>query len=190
VVDLETLTVAGPVSAPENPALDLAAVFEAEFDYVWLSLRRLGIPSKDLQDLTHDVFVAVHRHRAEYDPSRPLRPWLFGFAARVAWGHRRRARFRREHLPDRTPDAVDPAPLADAVVEQRRAQDLLQRGIEALDDGRRAVLILHDLDGFAMPVIAATLGLPLNTAYSRLRLAREQLAAAVRRIENEQGGRE
>ena len=51
------------------------ALFDAEFSYVWTSLRRMGVPARDLEDLTHDVLLEVYKRLESYDPSRPLRPW-------------------------------------------------------------------------------------------------------------------
>jgi RNA polymerase sigma-70 factor (ECF subfamily) len=162
-------------------AVDLRALFEAEFSYVFHTLHRLGVRRADLEDLTHEVFVAVHRAQDAYDPKRPIRPWLFGIAFRVASGYRRRARHTREVSDDAMPEPADAAPLADERLASERARRLV---IDALDDvelDRRAVLVLHDIDGQSMPEIAEALAIPLNTAYSRLRLAREQLRAAVKR---------
>src|SRR5438552_2588961 len=83
----------------------LRALFDAHAGYVWSTLRRLGVPSADLEDLTHDVFLQVYRRLDVYDPLRPVRPWLFGFAYRIASQHRRRAHRRHE-----TPGAPEAAP--------------------------------------------------------------------------------
>ena len=62
---------------------DTRRVFETEFAWVWRTLQRFGVRSSDLEDLTHDVFVVFHARRAEYDASRPIRPWLMGIALLV-----------------------------------------------------------------------------------------------------------
>ena len=64
--------------------------------YVAASLGRLGIAAGDRDDLVSEIFVRVHEELATYDADRPIRPWLFAFAARVASEHRRLARHRRE----------------------------------------------------------------------------------------------
>jgi RNA polymerase sigma-70 factor (ECF subfamily) len=159
--------------------VEFGTLYESEFSYIWHALRRLGVPERDREDLCHDVFVILYRAWADYDTARPLRPWLFGIAFRVASDYRRRARHRFE-VPGEC-DSADTAPIADehvAVSEQRR---LIQEALATLDLDRRAVFVMHDLDGHAMPEIAAALAVPLNTCYSRLRLARQQFAAAVRR---------
>lgn len=164
------------------------AVFKAEFGYVWNTLRRLGVRSADLPDVTHDVFVTFHRTLRSYDPARPLRPWLFGIAFRSASDYRRLARHRREEL-DSTPDPPDSAPDAERLTAAREARSLVLRVLDTLDDERRAVFVMHEIDGFGMPEIAAALEIPLNTGYSRLRLARQDFARAVAAIGGgEKGG--
>ena len=91
---------------------------------MWNVLRRLGVHPNDVEDVGHDVFIVVHRHLASYDPSRPLRPWLFGICVRTVADHRRLARHRRE-VPCDGHEAPDEAPLADDVLgEEQFAQSL------------------------------------------------------------------
>lgn len=158
-----------------------SVLFAEQCDYVWNALRRLGVARDDLEDLTHDTFVAVFRQWQGYDPARPLRPWLFGFALRVASDHRRLARHRLE-VPG---DGSEPADLAPGAVElllQREREALAQQALQCIELGRRAVFILHELDGATLPEIAAALDLPLGTAKSRLRLAREDFQSGVKRL--------
>ena len=89
---------AGPAPVPAVP-LDLQTLFKMHAGYVWNSLRRMGVRPADLEDLTHDVFLQVHRHMGQFDPSRAVKPWLFGFAFRVASQYRRRAR-SEEHTSE------------------------------------------------------------------------------------------
>jgi RNA polymerase sigma-70 factor, ECF subfamily len=173
----EPVTVATPLSAAEFPA-----VYAAELGYVWHALRRLGVQDRDLEDLCHDVFVVVFRNLAVYDTRRPIRPWLFGIAFRVASDYRRSARQRRE-IPGTTRELTCPAPPADEVMLRRERQRLVARALDGLELDRRAVFVMHDIDGHVMPDIAAALGIPLNTAYSRLRLARVDFAAAIKRVQ-------
>jgi RNA polymerase sigma-70 factor (ECF subfamily) len=165
---------------PLLPA-DFESIYRAEFPYVFRSLRRLGVRERELEDVAHDVFLAVYRRFDEYDPQRPVRPWLFAFAHRIAADHRRLARHRHES-PDRGEDAPSPGRLPDEHLADERARRALLRALDALDDDRRAVLIMHDLEGHSMPEIAAAFAIPLNTAYSRLRLARRDLNAAVQSV--------
>jgi RNA polymerase sigma-70 factor, ECF subfamily len=175
------------VTAGKAP--DFPTIYASEFAYVWKTLRRLGAPLKDIEDLTHDLFVVVHRRLPAYDPSRPLRPWLCGIAVRVLSDYRRSFRNSRELLDPiaPTPDAIDQAPRQDESLAGSQARTLLMRALDVLDIDRRVVLVMHDLDEVPMPEIASTLDIPLNTAYSRLRLAREDVVAAVRRLRQPEG---
>ena len=171
---------ASATAAAATPAFDFRAVYETQFQYVWHSLRRLGVPDRDIEDLAHDVFVVLYRGRDQVDTARAIKPWLFGICFRVASDYRRRARHRFEVQSDHE-GIADRALPADEQVAERQDKQLILDSLAVLDIDRRAVFVMHDLDGHAMPDIAAALGAPLNTCYSRLRLAREQFTAAVRR---------
>ena len=169
-------------------APDLGAIFDDHFDYVWATLRRLGVRDADREDLVHEVFLKVHARLPDYDATRPMRPWLFGFAYRVAADHFRLARHRVEVFGDPDSSASD-AVTADARVEALEERDLILTALHSLDLDRRAVLVMHDVDEVPVPQIAELLSIPLNTAYSRLRLARELLAREVTRLRIARGAR-
>jgi RNA polymerase sigma-70 factor (ECF subfamily) len=156
-------------------------IFDAHADYVAASLGRLGVRPEDRDDLTSEVFVRVHRSLDAYDRARPLRPWLFAFVARVASEHRRLARHRREVVSD----VLDPPSTAlrpDEALEEGDARRVVHLALEELDMDKRAVFVLHDLDDTPVPEIARALGIAEGTAYSRLRAARQEMTAAVRRL--------
>jgi RNA polymerase sigma-70 factor (ECF subfamily) len=159
---------------------EIDRVYEEEFDRVWNSLRRHGVPSRHLEDAAQEVFMVLHRRWPELDRSRPLGPYLSAISARVASDLRGRASERREALGVEL-ERVDPrqGPEEQALAaEQRR---LVAQGMEALSADQRAVFVMHDLEEHSMPEIALALDIKLNTAYSRLRLAREGFTKAVRR---------
>lgn len=162
--------------------LCLERIYADQFDYVWRTLRRLGVRERDLEDKAHDVFIVVHRKLGDYDPGRPLRPWLFGIAFRVVSDYRRRAGFAREVPVDEHhgPDELAADAFEHVVAAERRA--LVAEALEAIPDDQRAVFAAVEFEGLAVPEIARALSIPDNTCYSRLRLARRRFAAAVRRI--------
>jgi RNA polymerase sigma-70 factor (ECF subfamily) len=158
--------------------VDLSAIFDEHFDYVWNTLSRLGVRTSDLEDLAHEVFFKVHARLDDYDVDRPIRPWLFGFAYRVAADYRRLARHRVEVFGSSV-EPVDPVRPADETVEASEERELVAAALDTVALDRRAVLLLHDAEDVPIPAIARELGIPVNTAYSRLRIARTELAAAV-----------
>lgn len=155
-------------------------VYESQLAYVWNSLRRLGVAPSDLEDVAHEMFVTIFRKLDEYEEDRPLRPWLFAFAHRFAADYRRRAH-RRYELSDDSPSttAIDPS-------TRHEDRDLLVRALAKIDLDRAAVLVMIDVDGFTAVEAAEMMKIPLNTVYSRLRTAREELAHAIAYVE--QGG--
>lgn len=157
------------------------ALFSAELGWMWTTLRRLGVRPADLEDVTHDVFLTVYRKLDVYDPDRPVRPWLFAFAYRAACDYRRLARHREEPTDD-MPEREAVAARGDDILEQKEESALIHAALARIDLDRRAVLVAHEIDGTPMKDVAAALGIPLNTAYSRLRIGREELTAAVKRI--------
>lgn len=179
----------------EHASAEAAALFGELFAvhhaYVHRSVMRLGVPARDAEDVTHDVFVVVHRKLAGFDRARPAKPWLFAIAARVTADFRRLARHRHEWV-DATLEQSRPAPegeRADAQLEARDARAFLIAALQAVAEERRPVLVMVDLDEMSVPEVADALEIPLNTAYSRLRLAREELAAAVHRMRARGGAR-
>jgi RNA polymerase sigma-70 factor (ECF subfamily) len=172
--------------ARPEPKADLRELSDTHAPFVWNTLRRLGVREGDLEDLTHDVFVQVQRHLGEYDATRPARPWLFGFAFRIASQHRRRAHHRRE--VQREAEAADPAARPDEQLAAEQDRRLVLDALEGIHADRRPVFVLYEIDGMPMDEIARVLGIPVNTAYSRLRVARAEFAAAVRRLRPKRRG--
>jgi RNA polymerase sigma-70 factor (ECF subfamily) len=150
------------------------AIYESEFDYVWRTLGRLGVPQGEIPDAVHEVFVVLCRRWEEIDRERPMRPWLFGVARRVAADLRAKRREQRDVLEEPA------SPEANPLVAQR---NLVWNALATLDEDKRSVVVLHDLEGHTGAEIAMMLDIPVNTVHSRLRLARAELLAAVRKIQ-------
>lgn len=167
---------------------DFRALFEEHFGYVWNTLRHFGIRASDLEDLAHEVFLRVHERLDECDPTRPLRPWLFAFAYRVAAAHRRLARHRVEVLGVDVEPVDDVARADDALIRSEDCE-LALKALEAIEIDRRAVFVLHEIDGVPIPEVASALGIPTSTAYSRLRLARQEFNLAAKRLRLARGDR-
>jgi RNA polymerase sigma-70 factor (ECF subfamily) len=153
--------------------------FEAEFDYVYRALKRHGVNASDAEDLAQEVFLVMWRRWADYDTERPLRPWLAGIAFKVAHDHRRRS---GREVPGGLVDAEDQAPGAEEHLASARARSMVLKALASLPEKQRTLIVMHDLDGASMREIADTLAVPLFTAYSRLRSARQAFAKSVRRL--------
>jgi RNA polymerase sigma-70 factor (ECF subfamily) len=165
--------------APGGPS-SVGTIFAEHAAFVLRTLRRLGVNPADVEDAAQDVFVVVHRNLDRYDPASSLRSWLFGITTRVASDYRRRAYVRREQVTAEPPDAIAPAEQAERF-EQARARALLDAALDRLDERQRAVFILYELEGLAMPEVADLVACPLQTAYSRLHAARDKVRAFVER---------
>jgi RNA polymerase sigma-70 factor, ECF subfamily len=159
-----------------------ATIYAEELKYVRNTLRRLGVAEAEVPDVTQDVFVTVYRRLSTFDRSRPIRPWLFGVAFRVAADHLRLSRHKREVLPDVRLETEDPTPGPDAALLGQQARALARRALTFLDVRHRTVLVMHDLWDQPANEIAQALKIPLKTVYTRLRIARERFTAAAGRI--------
>jgi RNA polymerase sigma-70 factor (ECF subfamily) len=159
------------------------ALYDDHIDFVWRNLRRLGIYESDVEDRAQEVFVVAHRRFDEFeDRGHGARAWLFQIVLRVASDARRH---RRRH-----PEVPDGGDATDRVsVEPTQADDIVRRetlsrldlALAEVDLERRAVLVLHEIEEMTAPMIAEVLSIPLNTVYSRLRVARVKLEEALAR---------
>jgi RNA polymerase sigma-70 factor (ECF subfamily) len=177
-VPRSTANVARPTGATIE-FVNCVRAFEAEFDYVYRALKRHGVNPSDAEDLAQEVFLVMWRRWADYDSARPLRPWLAGIAFKVAHDYRRRS---GREVPGGLVDAEDQAPGAEEHIASARARTLVLRALGSLPEKQRTIIVMHDLDGASMREIAEILSVPLFTAYSRLRSARQAFAKSVRRL--------
>jgi RNA polymerase sigma-70 factor, ECF subfamily len=153
--------------------------FQKELDYVFRTLRRLGTSPSEVEDMAQEVFLALRRSWAEYDTTRPIRPYLFGIAFRIASAHERK---RKREVSFGVVEVGDTSPGPDDALQTKQARAVVLAALERIPRPRRAVLIMHDLDDVSVGEVASVLGIPLFTAYSRLRKARKELESAVRRM--------
>ena len=172
------VALAQQVTICERPEFE--SIYRDQFEHVWFTLRRLGVQERDLDDAAHDVFVVINRRLSDFDPTRPVRPWVTGITYRIASDERRRARHRREVMGDLPDSPSQRGPEHE--LEAKQAHALVMQGLEDLPMDQRAVFVMHELQGMTMPEIVEAIGAPLNTLYSRLRLARRKFTMAVRRI--------
>lgn len=165
---------------------DFAAIFHEHVPYVWRALRRLGVAEADVEDVCQEVFVVVHRKLPEFEGRARLRTWIYGICIRTASDYRRRAHRRHERPTDAVPDPGSPA-VQDAEVRRREARAILDAALAELDDAKREVFVLFEIEELTMAEVAEAVGCPVKTAYSRLYAARAQLEAALARRRTEGG---
>jgi len=157
------------------------AAFQRELD-IYRALHRLSTTPPELEDLAQDVFLALRRVWPRYDPSRPLRPYLFGFAFRLTATHQSNSR-REVVIGVVARDDVPPS--TDEFLQGKQARALLLAARERIPLPRRAALVMPDIDEGSVEQIESVVGIPLFTAYSRLSKARREFEAAVRHIMKE-----
>ena len=173
---------------PPNPMagpLSFQAVYDEYFKFVWRSLRRLGVPADALDDAVQEVFIIVHRRLADFEGRSSLKTWLFGIALNVRQhAIRSAARQRSDELP-RPPSVSETTPQEQLL--RAEAMALVYRALAELVPERRSVFVMAELEQMAAPEIAEVTGLPVNTVYSRLRLARRDFDAAIKRFRAHDG---
>ena len=175
-------------SAPPEPNFETSClgVYEKELDYLFETLQRLGANRREAEDLAQEVFIILHRKWANLDTSRPFRPYLFGVAFRVVCAHRRR---NRRELPYAHLDTEDQASGPEEMLQSNESAGLLMAALETVPLARRAVVVMHDLDGCSVVEVAAQLSLTRFGVYARLRKGRRELASALRRLLRQRGRR-
>lgn len=155
------------------------AVYTAHFTYVWRILRTFGVPEAGLEDAAQDVFVVVHRRLSTFEGRAAITTWLFAIAHRVASAHRRKAGDgRTEPLAD--DDETAGATDTFAAFSRAQAAATVMAILDTFDEDKRIVFALVELEQLSVAEVARVLDINLNTAYSRLRLARAAFEIAVR----------
>jgi RNA polymerase sigma-70 factor (ECF subfamily) len=172
----------GPSSGVEARPIAFDEVYEAHAAFVWRVLRGMGVTELIVEDAVQDVFMVVHRRLGEFDGLGSLKTWLFQIAYRTACAYRRKQRRAGEHEPfDDRVEARTRTPAEEA--ERRETLSIVAHLLDGLDDEKRAVIVLADIEEMTAPEIAVVTGTPLNTVYTRLRRARTELSQALRAIQ-------
>jgi len=165
-------------SAPregDTPLPTFAELHARYFDFVWASLRALGVRPEAVEDATQDVFIVLHRRLPDFEGRSTLKTFVFGIVVGVARNCRRSERTRSRLTPLKdVPEVADlrASPFDHAATSQALAT--LISVLDRMDDAKREVLVLSEWEEMSSPEIAEALGLGVNTVYSRLRLARAE----------------
>lgn len=169
-------------------ATSFEEIYASCFDFVWRSARRLGVHEGAIDDVVQDVFLVLHRRRADFEGRSSLRTWAFSVLLRVVSEHRRTQRRKSPgHRAADEGEPVDPDALADRgsgpheKAVRAQARSVLSELLDELSDERRAIFVLVELEEMSVVDAAEAVSANVNTAHARLRAAREDFEAAVKR---------
>jgi len=166
-----SLAVAAPASDADQQRLRSAIV--EHYDFVWRTLRRLGVPRHSIEDAGQQVLLVLARRLGDVRVGSE-RAFMAATAVRVASDARKKqARIREDLDPIAIAASVSDAPSVEEVIDQERARELLDVVLGRLPDEMRTVFIFFELEDMTTATIAELLGLPLGTVASRLRRARQ-----------------
>lgn len=163
---------------PTRASVDVAAAFRDHGPFVWRAMRSLGVGEKDVDDVCQDVFLVVHKRRGDFEGRSTLRTWLYSICIRKAAAYRRRP--QREIGRDAVPEAPSSSPGPFERTARQEAREHLDRILATLDDDKRAVFVLYEIEELTMAEVADVIGCPVQTAYSRLHAAREIIESKFR----------
>lgn len=160
--------------------------YRAHFRATWALVGRLGVPPSHIEDVVQEIFLVLHRRRADFRNESSVQTWLHGIALRVARRHRHRV--RRGQTDPLPPEARSPSPSVESAVHGRAALARLDALLAELPEEQREVFVLAEVAQLRAPEIAEVMGTKLNTVYSRLRLARGRMKASLEALQKAEGG--
>lgn len=160
----------------------LGAALRQNYQFIWRSLRRLGLQAADVDDAAQQVLSVFARRLADVEVGAE-KAFLFQTALRVASDARRAAaRSPVRADEDAIMHASDPAPNAEQQLQSQQARVLLDEVLDAMDPELRVVFILFELEEMPTAQIAALIEIPVGTVGSRLFRARKEFEAMTVRV--------
>lgn len=177
------------MSASES---DFRALYDAHFEFVWRSLRRLGVREPDVLDIAQKVFLVAHLKLAGFEGRSRMTTWLFSICQRVASDYRRSAPVRREVATEASEleRVSESHGVALEQLEARQKARLAEAILDKVPEPQRVVLMLFELEGMSGEEIAELLAVSVGTVRSRLRLAREAFSREAKRLAVESARKE
>jgi RNA polymerase sigma-70 factor (ECF subfamily) len=170
---------------------DFEEIYETTVDYVWNVVRRMGVPPSDAEDVVQEVFVAVHRRLDKFEGRAQLKTWVFSIAVHFVQHY-----FRRKPGDRATAKGTEIHALADqrengpaSEVERMERYDALDWVLARLDEPKRLVFVLAELEQMTLSEIGEIVGANANTVATRLRAARQGFEKALARFQARELGR-
>lgn len=184
---IELGALASPLAEPEamlpaDPRERLARLVTDQFPFVWRLLRRMGVHESDADDAAQQVFIVLSQRIQDVRVDAE-RAFLFSTAMHVGSRVRRSRVRKREDFGVELEARTDEAPSQEDLIDRRRAREIVDALLEEMPFELRIVFVLFEIEQLSTPEIAELVGVPLGTAASRLRRAREDFAARVSRAE-------
>jgi RNA polymerase sigma-70 factor (ECF subfamily) len=175
-------TSAVPPNADLGPGMsalavpNLKTIYKEYFPFVWWSARHLGAASDAVDDVVQDVFIVIHNRLATLQRPEALRSWIYGIVRRTVSDYRRSKRTRdaagaKLSTELKSVRVSQPSPLE--IAERNSDLELLESVLAELDEAKREIFVMVEVLEMTVPEVVQVLEIPLNTAYSRLRLARQ-----------------
>ncbi len=185
---LDSTVAASPGAVP-----DFDTVYETCVDFAWQAVRRMGVCAADADDIVQEAFVIVHRRLAEFEGRAQIKTWIFKILVHLVrhyWRtHQRKPGDRAANQPAEIHTLAgghDPA----TALEKVEALRILDRLLAELDQDKREVFVLAELEQLTAPEIADIIDVSPNTVSSRLRLARQEFEKALLRFRAQEARRQ
>jgi RNA polymerase sigma-70 factor (ECF subfamily) len=175
---------ASSISRPSLPSFH--AIYAQYFDFVWSSARHLGVGTDAVDDVVQDVFIVIHARLSTLQNPEALRSWIYGIVRRTVSDYRRSRRNRDAagaRLGTELKATGRQQPSPQDLAERNAELDLLETILAELDEPKREIFVMVEVLEMTVPEVVESLEIPLNTAYSRLRLARRLFEEVLARHE-------
>lgn len=169
-------------TARGTQAFDFLRLYDETVDVAWRVLQRLGVREAELEDAVQDVFAVAFRRRSDFHGGSKASTWITGIAIRVAHDYRRRVGRKPTEALDQHRHLEDAKQSPDETVIRSQAGKVLLSLMDQLEPTQREVFVLAELEQLSAPEIASLTSTPVNTVYSRLRLARERFNELVENL--------
>ena len=186
-----TVSAGSPPLRVEPGLLDRAefmALYDELAPVVFRLARQLGVRTDSIDDVVQEVFSVVHRRRDEFEHRSTAKTWVTGIAHGVVRNYRRGLRRHDQRVAAVAKEVeitAQPPATPEQALEMRRASQFLDRFLDSLDDDRRSVFVLIELQQMSAPEVAELTETNLNTVYGRLRTARRMFEEAIAAFRDE-----
>ena len=175
-------------AATESTPLVFGHIVRDHSRYLFGLLSRLGVAHADLDDVAQEAFLAIHAQLSSFESRSTVKTWLCGICRNKASDYSRRAGRRRRLLAASAPEPEARGTNPQEELLQKEREALLHRELAKLPQEQREVFVLYEIDELSMKEVAAAVGCPLDTAYTRHRVARQRIQAAFLRADKSWGG--